>query len=522
MQIKRLSGLGGNILTSNTLQIVELEGSNIDSPGFGSMYINNNQVPSVNSNSGLFVVVMDEFLNVLETRRFTLTSNAASGRRDVDFINFVGALPPRRYYAFISNGQIGRSTTADSFFRDVLNSNAWDDMWTLYNTAYSNPQTLGRLSYTAFGTTDLGITHESYYVGASESNLAVNISEYDYFMNTGYGSPVYTLESQIYGSTYTTYTVPASLINSNGVYITTRYRDSIQADDISIEKVYNNNSVDTYNIADANINLFKSIFLRLTHNSNVSEYRIKVKNVELLFLDLYRSSPNSISNPVSSVSKRGDGLSVKSLVFSMNGYDFEDSNHLTNFSNLAPIYTLNNSVQVNGVSMNSFALSGTQESDFIAVNKDMDYFVSFFGRNNTSNLTSATIAIKTYDSSYNPVASVSLTNLTSTEVHNMGSISNNTQNIFYQEYYVLSSKQSTSDVTNASYLVSDIYGSVTSGGWSSEVNTVNDIIIMNDDVAYIKVEITTDNSLEIINPVCDIVKFSLTKDSKYIGNINES
>jgi hypothetical protein len=222
------------------------------------------------------------------------------------------------------------------------------------------------------------------------------------------------------------------------------------------------------------------------------------------------------------VSKRGDGLSVKSLVFSMNGYDFEDSNHLTNFSNLAPVYTLNNSVQVNGVSMNSFTLSGTQESDFVEVNKDMDYFVSFFGRNNTSNLTSATIAIKTYDSSYNPVASVSLTNLTSTEVHNMGSISNNTQNIFYQEYYVLSSKQSTSDVTNASYLVSDIYGSVTSGGWSSEVNTVNDIIIMNDDVAYIKVEITTDNSLEIINPVCDIVKFSLTKDSKYIGNINES
>ena len=267
--------------------------------------------------------------------------------------------------------------------------------------------------------------------------------------------------------------------------------------------------------------MFKSNSLRLS-NSNVSEYRIKVKNVELLYLDVYRSSPNSIPNPVSSISKRGDGLSVSNIKFGMNGYDFENNNHLSNFSNLNKVYTCNNTVSVNNVNMDSFTLTGTQESNFIAVDSNIDYFVSFFGKNNTTNNTSATIAVKTFDSSFNPISTVSLISLSSSEIHNMGSISNSTQDVFYQEYYVLSSKQSTSDVTNASYLVSDIYGSVTSGGWSSETNTVNDIVIMNSDVAYIKVEITTDNSLEIINPVCDVVKFSLTKDSTYIGNINES
>lgn len=521
MQIKRLSGLGGNILTNNTLQIVELEGSNIDASGFGNMFINNNQVTSITSNSGLFVVVMDEFLNVLETRRFTLTSNAAAGRRDTDFINFVGSLPPRRYYAFVSNGQIGRSSSVDSFFRDVLNSNVWDNMWTLYNTAYSSPQTLGKISYSAFGSTELGVTHENFFNGSSKAHLSISISDYDYFMNTGYGSPVYSLTTQTYGSTYTTETVPASLFNSVGAYFTVRYRGSLQSDDIVIEKVYTNATVDTFNLSEVNINMFKSNSLRLS-NSNVSEYRIKVKNVELLYLDVYRSSPNSIPNPVSSISKRGDGLSVSNIKFGMNGYDFENNNHLINFSNLNKVYTCNNTVSVNNVNMDSFTLTGTQESNFIAVDSNIDYFVSFFGKNNTTNNTSATIAVKTFDSSFNPISTVSLISLSSSEIHNMGSISNSTQDVFYQEYYVLSSKQSTSDVTNSSYLVSDIYGSIVSGGWSSETNTVNDIVIMNNDVAYIKVEITTDNSLEIINPVCDVVKFSLTKDSTYIGNINES
>ena len=285
--------------------------------------------------------------------------------------------------------------------------------------------------------------------------------------------------------------------------------------------MYTNSSVDTFNLSEANVNIFKSNALRLSNN-NLSEYRIKIKNVELLFLDVYRSSPNSIPNPISSVSKRGDGLSVSNIKFAMNGYDFEKNNHLENFSNLDTVYTCNNTVNVNNVLMDSFTLTGTSESDFIPVDNELDYFISFFGKNNTSNTTSATVSVKAFDSSYNLISTVSLISLNSSQTHNMGSISNSTSNIFYQEYYILSSKQSTSDVTNASYLVSDIYGSVTTGGWSSETNIVNDIVIMNSNVAYIKVEISADNSLEIINPVCDIVKFSLTKDSTYIGNINES
>lgn len=522
MQIKRLSGLGGNLLTNNTLNNVELEGSNLDSPGFGYMYINDSQVTTVNSNTGMFVVVMNENLQILETRRFLLTSNAPTGQRDSDFINFIGSLPLRRYYALVSNNQIGTSSILDTFFNEVLNSSSWNDMWTLYNTAYSSPQTLGRLSYSAFGSTDLGITHESYGIGNYKATLSIGIHEYDYFMNTGYGKPLYTISKQTLGPTYSSYTIPASTVNSNGVYFTMRYRNSLDVDDIRIEKVYNDSSVETYDLTSAGIDLYTTTNLRLSNDSTVSEYIVSIKNIDLLFLDMYRSSPNSIINPVSSISKKGQGMSVSSIMFSMNGYDFENPSHLTNFSNLNKVYTCSNTRNVNNIPMDSFTINGTQESDFIPVDYQRDYFISFFGMNNTASPTNGTVSIKTYDSSYNLTSSVSLTSLTSSQVHNMGNFENSSQDIFYQEYYVLSSKQSTSDVTNASYLTSDVYGNVDSGGWSSESNNVNDIIIMNDGVSYITIELYTDDSVEIINPVCDIVKFALTKDSKYLGTIDES
>jgi len=522
MQIKRLSGINGNLLTNNTLQFINLKGSNSDTSGYGQMFINETQVPSVNANTGLFVVVMDEYLNIEETRRFILTNTAATGRRDVDFINYMGTLPPRRYFAMISNNQIAHTPILDDFLNNILQSSVWEDMWEYYNTGYSSPQTLGKISYVAFGTTDLNITHESYAVGDNDAGITVNIDGYDVFMNTGYGKPLYTLDKQSYGSVTTTYTLQASDIHSGGIYVSSRYKNNIQASDIQIEKELTDGTITTYNVAQDETNIYRTDWVRIVNEPDVLEYRIKLTNVDLLFLDIHRCNPNDTINNTPSISKRGNGMSISSIEFSMNGYNFEKVEHLSNFASIGNIYDCPNTTVVNNVQMDSFSLNGSSESNFIEVNHRRDYFLSFFGRNNTIDDTEINIAVKSYDSDYNLVDSISLVSLNPSEAHNMGTITNSTQDLFYQEFYVLSSDQSINDADDTLFLADDVYGSNQYGGWSSESTVVSDIIVMNNNVKYITMQLVSDNDVEIINPICDIVKFALSKDSVYIGNVNES
>ena len=78
------------------------------------------------------------------------------------------------------------------------------------------------------------------------------------------------------------------------------------------------------------------------------------------------------------------------------------------------------------------------------------------------------------------------------------------------------------DLQNATYLFNGVYGEVSSGGLSANVNNITDVGIMTSSVKYIKIELESSISNQYISPNFNKIRFSLTKDSRYIGNITEN
>jgi hypothetical protein len=104
----------------------------------------------------------------------------------------------------------------------------------------------------------------------------------------------------------------------------------------------------------------------------------------------------------------------------------------------------------------------------------------------------------------------------------LGDFTLDSNDVAYQEYYLLSSKQTVNNIDNASFLLNGVYGSLSTGGLSANINNVNDIAIMTPRVKYIKIELSSSISNEYISPNFDKIRFSLTKDSRYLGNITEN
>lgn len=520
MKITRLEGITSNLLLCNTLQVIKASASNQNVGTYALASVNDEQIPSITSSNGLYVVVFDEDLNRLETRRFNLLSTSPSGRKDIDFINFMGTLPPRRYFVMVTNGEIGHTLQLDNFFSDFLKCETWGTAWNMYESIYGTTQS-APISFACFGNTELGVTHQSYALN-QEASITANISDYDKFAMTGYGLPLYEIFNQQYSSTFSTYQI-TDLDHAKALCCSFRYKGAVNNNDIFIRKVYQDNSTSDVIIPTNAGELNKSTQYNIALEDNVTTVEVSCRNVFIYYASITKANSGSISNPVSSISKRGKGVSVRDTRFSMNGYDFENSTHLANFSSNSNVESsLPNTEIIDGVSMRSFTYNGTYMSDFIEVDHASDYYFGMFVKRTVNTNAPTYVKLYAYDDSYNPVDTISLlTQSTNTNI-DLGDFTLDNNDVAYQEYYLLSSKQTVNNIDNASFLLNGVYGSLSTGGLSANINNVNDIAIMTPQVKYIKIELSSSISNEYISPNFDKIRFSLTKDSRYLGNITEN
>lgn len=521
MKITRLSGITSNILLNNTLQTVTLEGSSASAGSYAKGYVNDNIISTINSSTGLFVIVWDENLVHKDTKRFILTPNASSGKKDVDFVNYMGTISPRRYYAIVSNYQLKRSPVVDSFFSDYLGSNVWNTIWSQYSVPYDNYQDTADISYSAFGNTELGITHESSSL-VSTADLCVSLRNYDNFCCSGYGIEQLSILDKNYGSSYTT----IGTIVTNGSYkaikISARYRNASN-NSIRITKNYNGGGSSTVMAETTQGSLYKTLDTNIELGSSVSSVDIECRNIQVKHASVYKANTEPTVKPHSSVSRKGHGFSVKNATYSMNGFDLENPSHLANFAQNSNMFgTLNTSETVDGIQMNSVVVNGTTYSDMVDVNSKKDFFMGFFCKNASVSPSTVNVSVETFDDSQNMIQSFSLVAQSSTDIVELGDFTHPDSDVLYQEYYILSSKQSLNNISNAQYLLSGVYGNFDEGGLSANINNVNDICVMVPQVKYIRMKLEVSNPVEIISPLCDEIKFSITNYSTYLGNITES
>jgi hypothetical protein len=329
------------------------------------------------------------------------------------------------------------------------------------------------------------------------------------------------LNAESYNSTYTNVDIP---INSNtrGIFINARYKNAVSADDIVIDKTYTDNTTTTESLNTIVGDIFKNSTLNTKIESDVDTVTIRIRNVDISHCEIVKSNYGEITNPVSSISKRGRGFSVSNMSFSMNGYDFENDNHLVNFASASNIFSsMTSSSIVNNTSMPSRIISDNIQSDIIEVSSNQDYFVGFFSKNQTSNNTIVTVSVHCFDSDMNPLETIPLKNQIPNFIINLGEYSHINSDPVYQEYYILSHKQSFDDISNVEFLMSGVHGNSQNGGLSATTNTISDICVMIPNVTYFKFEFTTNNAVEIISPVCEPIRYSITKYSKYLGNVTE-
>lgn len=521
MKITRLEGIKSNLLLCNSTQIFKATGSNQNIGTYAYASVNDVQVPSITSANGLYVIVFDEYLNRLETRRFNLLASSPSGRRDIDFINYMGTLPPRRYYMMVTNGVIGHTNQLDVFFSEFLKTSMWGTMWNTYESIFGSVQS-APVSFSCIGNTELGITHQSYALH-QEASVTANISEYDKFAVTGYGLPLYEIENQQFNSTFSNHLI-TDLGGAKALCCSFRYNNAVNNNDIFIRKIYQDNSTADVVIPTNIGKLNKSVQYHINLEDNVKWVRVYCRNVKIYYASISKANSGTISNnPVSSISKRGKGVSVRDTRFSMNGYDFENSTHLANFSSNSNVEaTLPNTEIIDGVSMRSFNYNGTYMSDFIEVDHASDYYFGMFVKRTVNTNAPTFVRLYAYDDSYNPVDTISLLTQSSNTNIDLGDFTLDSNDVAYQEYYLLSSKQTVNNIDNASFLLNGVHGSLSTGGLSANINNVNDIAIMTPQVKYIKIELSSSISNEYISPNFDKIRFSLTKDSRYLGNITEN
>lgn len=521
MSVERYSGISSDLLLNNALDIINLVGTGRNNNQSGKVYINN-ILKAQTVSRGLNLYVFDENLNLLSSKSYDLsTANNVNM-----FVTDVYNLPSRRYFAIISYEDIKRDNALDALFRSK-GGDLWFEAWSKYE--FENPsqtQARARIPYAAFGCTELGITHETYgnYKPNSNNHLAelvVMAGDYDRFGSTGFGRSITTIGRKTLGVGSATDTFSLADFDDTFIFTARAKADNRDAQIVITDtpSISSGLAAKTYTV-DIDKNVFDTFRVDIPVRDPDSNYTIKqISNstLDIEFIQVKRSTNDtSTEERVSCVVKRNGGFSVKDIIFSNNGNDIANDSMLNNMTQDDVLFFNTNSSEiVCRTNKPSLTINGVMESDYVSVNEYRDYCVLAFIKAHTIP-TNVKFTISAYDASYNPLSIQTATTSASLLLVNETNI--NTESVVFFENYLLSK---TAPSTAFADFSSNMYGDVALGGYEHPVEQ-KDAVRMVTGVEYVKIKVETDQQVTLALPVITQMKYVLTKDSVFIGGLNQS